>query len=96
MNQLLIAVDSVGIDPFGHSRPDSIYSGSRFLFPSERSGCVLPVTCGDWNGYLIETEVAPPDSPGAIECAITYTSIFSGRSAFEEHGLMRGLGLRDR
>jgi hypothetical protein len=33
---------------------------------------------------------------GAIECAITYTSIFSGQSAIREHGLMRGLGLKDR
>ena len=32
---------------------------------------------------------------GAIECAITYTSIFSGLSASREHGLMRGLGLKD-
>lgn len=96
MHQLLIAVDSVGIDPQGHTRPDSIYSGSRFLFPAGRSGPVIPVDCGSWHGILVETEVADPESPGAIECALTYTSIFSGRSAIQEHGLMRGLGLRDR
>lgn len=95
MHQLLIAVDSVGIDPLGHDRPDSIYSESRYLFPTGKTGGVLPVACGDWTGNLVETEVAAPDSPGAIECAITYTSIFSGRSALDAHGLMRGLGLRD-
>src|SRR6187431_721022 len=91
VHQLLIAVDSVGIDPLGHSRPDSIYSGSRFLFPVDRKGPVIPIDFGEWHGVLVETEVAEPDSPGAIECAITYTSIFSGRSALREHGLMRGL-----
>jgi hypothetical protein len=45
---------------------------------------------------LVETDVVNGHDPGAIECAITYTSIFSGRSAVREHGLMRGLGLADR
>jgi hypothetical protein len=39
--------------------------------------------------------VARDDTPGAIECAITYTSIFSGQSALERHGLMNGLGMNE-
>ena len=34
--QILIALDSVGIDPLGHDRPVSVYSDSRFLFPRGR------------------------------------------------------------
>jgi hypothetical protein len=89
-------LDSVGIDPLGHGRPESVYSDSRFLFPAARSGNVLPIDLGRWRGILVETEVADAGTPGAIECAITYTSIFSGQSAIREHGLMRGLGLKDR
>jgi hypothetical protein len=44
---------------------------------------------------LIETVVARDDAPGAIECAITYTSIFSGQSALDRHGLMNGLGMNE-
>jgi hypothetical protein len=39
--------------------------------------------------------VARDDAPGAIECAITYTSLFSGQSALERHGLMNGLGMNE-
>jgi len=95
---LLIALDSVGIDPLGHARPESVYAHSRFLFPPEhRSGtdAPTPIRDGPAAGALIETVVAPEDAPGAIECAITYTSIFSGQSALRAHGLMNGLGLNE-
>lgn len=29
---LLVALDSVGIDPLGHGRAESVYAGSAFLF----------------------------------------------------------------
>ncbi|MBI1832944.1 MAG: hypothetical protein HYR84_16005 [Planctomycetes bacterium] len=97
---LLIALDSVGIDPRGHDRAESVYADSRFLFPAcpPRSGSEQPMPLRDSPvpGALIETVVAPEDAPGAIECAITYTSIFSGRSALSAHGLMNGLGLNER
>jgi hypothetical protein len=92
---LLIALDSVGIDPLGHDRPDSVYAASRFLFPRGQSGDPLPLTDAPMPGALVETVVAGDSDPGAIECAITYTSIFSGRSALERHGLMSGLGLKE-
>jgi hypothetical protein len=91
---ILIALDSVGIDPLGHNRPDSIYSRSRFLFPAAQSSFPLRIESTPIPGALVETTVAP-DCSGAIECAITYTSIFSGRSALEHHGLMQGLGLNE-
>lgn len=93
---ILIALDSVGIDPLGHHRPESVYSGSRFLFPPEQGPDPLPLANSPVPGALVETEVARDSDPGAIECAITYTSIFSGQSALERHGLMRGLGLNER
>jgi len=40
---LLIAVDSVGIDPRGHQHPESIYRESEFLFPQNASGDLLPL-----------------------------------------------------
>jgi hypothetical protein len=43
----------------------------------------------------VETDVIGSHERGAIECAITYTSIFSGQSAVDRHGLMRGLGLNE-
>lgn len=91
---LLIALDSVGIDPLGHDRPESVYAHSRFLFPS---GTKAPVRLRDAPvpGVLVETTVAHPDDTGAIECAITYTSLFSGQSALERHGLMHGLGMKE-
>src|SRR5580765_3378863 len=94
---LLIALDSVGIDPLGHDRPDSVYANSRLLFPrrSIRDGRPLPIVDAPVPGALIETAVARDDAPGAIECAITYTSIFSGQSALERHGLMNGLGMNE-
>jgi hypothetical protein len=91
---ILIALDSVGIDPLGHNRPDSVYSESRFLFPAGQSSFPLRTENTSVPGAIVETTVAP-DCSGAIECAITYTSIFSGRSALEHHGLMQGLGLNE-
>lgn len=96
---LLIALDSVGIDPLGHDRPESVYANSRFLFPArrhrQRAEKALPIVDAPIPGALIETVVAHDDAPGAIECAITYTSIFSGQSALDRHGLMNGLGLNE-
>ncbi len=94
--KLLIALDSVGIDPLGHDRPESVYSLSRFLFPRDSRDDVTPIRQAPVPGILIETDVTGGAEQGAIECAITYTSIFSGQSAIREHGLMRGLGLKDR
>lgn len=91
---ILLALDSVGIDPLGHSRPESVYSQSRFLFPRQ-SGAVLSITDAPRPGLLVQTDVVAGCERGAIECAITYTSIFSGQSAVEHHGLMRGLGLNE-
>ena len=90
---ILIALDSVGIDPLGVDRPESIYSESRFLFPRRAASDPLRLTDAPVPGALVETMVADPNCRGAIECAITYTSIFSGQSALDRHGLMRGLGL---
>src|SRR5437870_1506438 len=92
---LLFAVDSVGIDPLGHSRPESVYARSRFLFPRGKTGDLLPLADAPLPGALVETDVIGGHERGAIECAITYTSIFSGHSAVDEHGLMRGLALND-
>lgn len=92
---ILIALDSVGIDPLGHDRPESVYSQSRFLFPAGRKAEFLSLPEAPVPGVLVETAVAGDDHRGAIECAITYTSIFSGQSALEQHGLMRGLGLNE-
>jgi hypothetical protein len=94
--KLLIALDSVGIDPLGHDRPESVYSESRFLFPQDGCDDVTPLRNAPIPGILVETDVTGGAEQGAIECAITYTSIFSGQSAIREHGLMRGLGLKDR
>lgn len=96
MHRVLIALDSVGIDPLGHDRPESVYSESRFLFPRGSSGDALAVRHPSTAGVLVETDVTGGAERGAIECAITYTSIFSGHSALQHHGLMQGLGLRDR
>src|SRR5262245_40319845 len=90
---ILIALDSVGIDPLGVDRPDSVYSEGRFLFPRRAGSDPLPLPDAPVPGALVETVVADPQCRGAIECAITYTSIFSGQSALDRHGLMRGLGL---
>lgn len=105
MRRLLIALDSVGIDPFGHDRPDSVYSESRFLFPRStgsqansprRIENAIPIVHECASGVLIETDVTDGADRGAIECALTYTSIFSGQSALEQHGLMQGLGLKEK
>ncbi len=93
---ILIALDSVGIDPLGHDRSESVYGQSRFLFPRGARGPVISLTDAPRPGVLVETDVTSGSEQGAIECAITYTSIFSGQSAIREHGLMRGLGLKDR
>ncbi len=95
-HRLLIALDSVGIDPLGHNRPNSVYGASRFLFPKGATGEVLALPDSPQPGILVETDVTDGAEQGAIECAITYTSIFSGQSALREHGLMSGLGLKDR
>src|SRR5207237_1515440 len=86
MQRILIALDSVGIDPLGHNRPDSVYSTSRFLFPKGATGRVLALQDSPQPGILIETDVTDGAEQGAIECAITNTSIFSGQSASREHG----------
>src|SRR5437764_232434 len=51
---LLIALDSVGIDPLGHHRPDSVYAKSRFLFPPQpiRDGRPLPIVDATLPGAL--------------------------------------------
>jgi hypothetical protein len=96
MRKILIALDSVGIDPLGHDRPESVYSQSDFLFPCGESAPIIEVPVPGWNGVLVETDVVDGHESGAIECAITYASIFSGRSVIREHGLMRELGLNER
>jgi Metalloenzyme superfamily len=96
MKRILIAVDSVGIDPKGHNRPDSVYAQSRFLFPREAPSPVMCLKACGHRGILVETDVTRGSSTGAIECALTYTSIFSGQSAVRAHGLMQGLGMKDR
>lgn len=95
-HRLLIALDSVGIDPLGHNRRESVYSESQFLFPRGSTETPLALADSPVPGVLVETDVTGGAELGAIECAITYTSIFSGQSAIREHGLMRGLGLKDR
>ena len=92
---ILLALDSVGIDPLGHDRPESVYAHSRFLFPRGAAGDVVPITAAPIPGALVATDVVGNHEHGAIECALTYTSIFSGQSAVDEHGLMRGLGLNE-
>jgi hypothetical protein len=92
---LLIALDSVGIDPLGVDRPDSVYAESAFLFPKGSHADVQPLTNSPVPGALVETDVTDGREDGAIECALTYTSIFTGESAVKQHGLMRGLGLKD-
>jgi hypothetical protein len=93
---LLIALDSVGIDPLGHARPESVYAHSRFLFPAGSTGDLISIRDSPVPGTLVETDVVGEQECGAIECAITYTSIFSGQSAVDRHGLMNGLGLKER
>jgi hypothetical protein len=92
---ILLALDSVGIDPLGHDRPESVYADSRFLFPRRVQGDVLAIEDAPVPGALMATDVIGDDARGAIECALTYTSIFSGQSAVDHHGLMRGLGLKE-
>lgn len=91
---ILIALDSVGLDPRGHDHPDSVYRDSRFLFPKGAKGDLLALPNAPVEGALVATDVTGPNTTGAIECAITYTSIFTGRSALDRHGLMKGLGLK--
>jgi len=98
---LLIALDSVGVDPLGHDRPDSVFSHSEFLFPRGQSGSILHVSRNSTSGkthtgVLVETDVTGGRESGAIECAITYTSLFSGIDTLQRHGLMQGLGLNER
>lgn len=93
---LLVALDSVGIDPLGHERADSVYAASEFLFPRRRRGPLLELPDAPRPGVLVETDVTGGRAEGAIECALTYTTLFSGRDALATHGLMQGLGLRER
>lgn len=95
MKALLVALDSVGIDPLGHDRPESIYSGSRFLFPRAR-GRVLDLPDAPVEGALVETDVTGGRTSGSIECALTYTTLFTGRDAVAAHGLVEGLGAQER
>lgn len=92
---LLIAIDSIGLDPLGADRPESVYFGSAFLFPKLTASPVQPLRDSPIPGVLVETDVTDGEPRGGIECALTYTSIFCGRSAVRAHGLMRGLGLKD-
>jgi hypothetical protein len=92
---ILIALDSVGVDPFGHDRPESVFAHSRFLFPRRVGQDPLRLPDAPVPGVLVETVVADEQATGAIECAITYASIFSGKSALDRHGLMQGLGLNE-
>jgi hypothetical protein len=92
---LLIAVDSVGIDPLGHTRPESVYSASEFLFPHGLRGELLRLPDAPTEGALVETDVTGGQDRGAIECAITYTALFTGQDAVARHGLLQGLGLRE-
>lgn len=93
---ILIAVDSVGIDPLGHDRPESVYAESEFLFPHGRSGATIDIESGPVAGVLVETDVTAGEARGSIECALTYTSHFTGESAVRRVGLMQGLGLNHR
>ncbi len=93
---LLIALDSVGIDPLGHNRADSVYAHSRLLFPAGQSGDLITLPDAPIPGAVTATEVVDEKDCGGIECAITYTSIFSGQSALDRHGLLQGLGLKER
>ena len=92
---LLIALDSVGIDPLGHDRADSVFSQSRFLFPRGKNGDVILLPEAPVPGALVATDVVGDGDRGGIECAVTYTSIFSGHSAADECGLLQGLGLKE-
>ena len=91
----MIALDSVGIDPLGHRRAESVYAESRFLFPAAEGDGPLALSAAPAPGALVATDVTGGRERGAIECAITYTSLFTGIDALERHGLMQGLGLRD-
>jgi hypothetical protein len=93
---ILIALDSVGVDPLGHDRPGSVYAESAFLFPRGRSGTPLELPRAPIEGALVETDVTGGRTSGSIECAITYTTLMSGQDALAAHGLVQGLGSRDR
>lgn len=98
---VLVALDSIGIDPLGVDRQGSVYRDSRFLFPRvsvpvEPDLPVQPVQHRSRRGVLVQTDVTGGLETGAIECAITYTSIFTGRDTLAQHGLMSGLGLKER
>lgn len=94
MTTLLVALDSVGIDPLGHDRPGSIYAGSAFLFPRAR-GPLLDLPDAPVEGALVETDVTGGRTSGSIECALTYTTLFTGQDAVAAHGLVEGLGARE-
>lgn len=88
---LLIALDSIGIDPLGVNRSESVYSRSQFLFPRNQTGPVQLLDGPPCAGLLVETDVTNGLEIGGIECALTYTSIFTGESAVRSHGLTHSL-----
>lgn len=93
---ILLAIDSIGIDPLGHDRQGSVYSDSEFLFPRGASGYPLLIPDAPIPGALVETDVTAGLERGGMECALTYASIFSGQSAVRRLGLVQSLGLPDR
>ncbi|MEX0714423.1 MAG: hypothetical protein WD278_18955 [Pirellulales bacterium] len=95
-NCLLLAVDSVGIDPKGHDRAESVYGQSSFLFPKGRHGELIELDNVPIEGALVETDVTAGQQRGGIECALTYTAHFTGQDAASRHGLLQGLGLNER
>src|SRR2546422_6487024 len=92
---ILIAVDGVGIDPFGHDRPDSVYSDSRFLFPRGKRGEVLELSNAPLNGALVETDVTAGRERGGIEGALTHTNIFTGQKGGRPHRPVESPGFED-
>jgi hypothetical protein len=92
---LLVALDSVGIDPLGINRQESVYFNSEFLFPKQWPQPIQPLVNSPVPGVLVETDVTDGRERGGIECALTYTSIFTGRSAVRQHDLVHSLQLHD-
>ena len=69
---ILIALDSVGIDPLGHDRPESVYAHSRFLFPRQVGLDPLPlpdwfagIRFASWNATATGDRITPPEHVNA-------------------------------
>ena len=92
---ILIALDSVGIDPLGHGRPESVYGQSRFLFPRPVGRRSASIARCPMSGRLVETVVAEPDQPGAIGVRHHLHLDFLRPKRLKQHGLMQGLGLNE-